>query len=307
MSRSPVVSVIIPTYNRAILIKRAICSVLEQSFQNLEVLVIDDASTDATAKVVAEIRDPRVCYIQQSQNRGGGAARNAGLSVARGDFIAFQDSDNEWLPDKLGKQMALLLASPDQFDAVYSGFWKVKEHRKSYFPYHRFKKREGDIHQALLWENFIDTSSLLVKRECFEQVGGFDERLPRFQDWELCLRLSKLFAFGFVDEPLHLAHYQRHSISTNREAAVQALLIIREKNNSEISADAKLQAHFDHWLGLCYAEMGKKRQAVGYLLKAVYGQSCCLRYYVSIFVAGVSPAALTRLVSAYQLIRNRNA
>ncbi|MBV5330020.1 MAG: glycosyltransferase, partial [Chlorobium sp.] len=247
-----------------------------------------------------------VRYLPQKHNRGGGAARNIGLALARGDYIAFQDSDNEWLPDKLGKQMAIFLSSPGLFDVVYSGFWKVKEHQKSYFPYCRIKKMEGDIHQALLWENFIDTSAILVRRERLNQVGGFDERLHRFQDWELCLRLSKLFAFGFVDEPLHLAHYQQHSISTNREAAVQALQVISDKHHAEISADAKLQAHFNHWIGLCYADLGKRTPAVSYLFKAVLGQSLCMRYYVSFFGAGISPAALTQLVSAYQLFRNRS-
>jgi glycosyltransferase involved in cell wall biosynthesis len=306
MNCSPSVSVIIPTYNRAALVKRAICSVLEQSFSDLEVLVIDDASTDDTADVVAGIRDSRVRYLLQTQNSGGGAARNAGLAAAIGDFIAFQDSDNEWLPNKLNKQMALFISSPDQLDVVYSGFWKVKDHRKSYFPYHHIKQREGDIHQALLWGNFIDTSAILVKKECLVQVGGFDERLPRFQDWELCLRLSKLFSFGFIDEPLHLAHFQQHSISTNREAALQALLVILEKYRVEICDDVKLQAHFHHWLGLCYADLGKRTQAVGYILKAVRSQSCSMRYYVSLFGASISPAALTSLVSAYQLFRSRD-
>lgn len=97
----PTVSVVIPTYNRAHLVGRAIQSVLNQTYQDFEIIVVDDGSTDNTEEVVKSFNDPRIRYIRHDQNRGGSAARNTGIKMARGEYIAFQDSDDEWLPEKL--------------------------------------------------------------------------------------------------------------------------------------------------------------------------------------------------------------
>ena len=105
--KNPTVSIIIPTYNRAHLIGRAIQSVLNQTYQNFEIIVVDDGSTDNTEEMIKEFQkhDKRIKYIRHEKNRGGAAARNTGIKVARGEYIAFQDSDDEWLPEKLEKQM----------------------------------------------------------------------------------------------------------------------------------------------------------------------------------------------------------
>src|SRR4030042_5052103 len=104
----PTVSIIIPTYNRAHLVMRAINSVLDQSFQDFEIIIVDDASRDNTEKMVSGIRDKRIFYIRHEKNRGGSAARNTGIKQARGEYIAFLDSDDEWLPEKLEKQLKVL-------------------------------------------------------------------------------------------------------------------------------------------------------------------------------------------------------
>lgn len=116
---NPTVSVVIPTYNRAALLGRSIRSVLGQSYKDFELIVIDDGSTDETSHVVADFADPRIRYLPLPHNTGAGAARNAGVRVARGKFLAFQDSDDEWLPSKLAKQISAFESGPARLGMVY--------------------------------------------------------------------------------------------------------------------------------------------------------------------------------------------
>jgi len=121
MKNNPKVTVIIPTYNRAHLIQRSVNSVLNQSYKNLELLVIDDASTDSTEQRISEIRDERLKYIRNKVNLGPSRSRNRGIEFSTGEIIAFQDSDDEWYRDKLEKQVDMLLKSPEDVAAVYCG------------------------------------------------------------------------------------------------------------------------------------------------------------------------------------------
>ena len=125
-SDPPPVSVVLPAYNRAGAIRGAVESVLRQSFTNFELIVVDDCSTDATAAEVAEIADPRVRLIRHAENRGASAARNTGIREARGPWVAFQDSDDEWLPLKLEKQMARLMAPGAEYVAAYCGMLRAR-------------------------------------------------------------------------------------------------------------------------------------------------------------------------------------
>lgn len=229
MVEEPLVSVIVPTYNRATLIARALRSVLAQTYQNIEVIVVDDASSDTTTEVVASLQDGRIKYIRHDANRGGAAARNTGISAASGSFIAFQDSDDEWVSDKLEKQVRVLLAAPAKVGVVYCGFWKVTPQERSYIP-SDVPLKAGYIYPALVDGNFIGMPTVVVRAECLDAVGGFDESLPRLQDWELFIRLSRRFEFSFIDEPLVTAYHTEGSISTNGAALVKALQILLERH-----------------------------------------------------------------------------
>src|SRR5688572_16958601 len=121
------VSVIIPTHNRAQSVVTAIASVVRQTFQDLEIIVVDDASNDDTAEVLAQFRDKRIKVIRHQTNRGGAAARNTGIRHSTFDYIAFLDDDDEWLPEKLAKQMAALLTSPPEVGCVYTGYFVVEK------------------------------------------------------------------------------------------------------------------------------------------------------------------------------------
>lgn len=207
---APTVSVIIPTYNRAQLVTRAIHSVLKQSFADFEVLVVDDASTDDTLETVAAIADPRIRYLRQPVNQDVSAARNRGLRAARGEFIAFLDSDDEWLPGKLEAQVARFRDAPDSVGLVYSGsITRYDDGKENVFqPEHR-----GDVFREILLKNITDTgsASVMVRRNVLRVVGFFDERIPAMEDYDYWIRAARFYDFDFVDEPLVRYHETQRS------------------------------------------------------------------------------------------------
>ena len=171
------ISVIIPTYNRAALLKKAVDSVLAQHDVELELLVVDDGSTDNTAEVMAGITDPRVRYLPQECNRGACAARNVGVREARGEYIAFQDSDDQWHPDKLARQLEYLLEK--NADIVFCAMNRHDEQKgkTTFFPPDHTESRQI-AYPDLLPYNLISTQTIFGRRECF-LATPFDEEFPR--------------------------------------------------------------------------------------------------------------------------------
>lgn len=242
MTAKPIVSIVIPAYNRASLLCRAIGSVLAQSFTDFELIVVDDASTDNTEEVVRGFGDPRIRYLRHEENRGGSAARNTGIKAAQGRYIAFQDSDDEWLIEKLEKQVSLLESCDESVGVVYSGMLRWDGQSAVYFPPAKVAMREGDISSQILDRSFIGTPTLLIRRECLERIGGFDERLPRFQDWEMVIRLALTTHFRLVDEPLVIAYDTTGSITRNKAVSVRAREIILDKHFAALEKNPAILA-----------------------------------------------------------------
>lgn len=197
------VSVIIPTYNRAYCIEQAVESVLAQDYESMEILVVDDASTDATDKVIEGIGDKRIIYLKNSCNCGAAAARNIGIDLAKGEYIAFQDSDDIWLEGKLKKQVSML--ENGSYGMVYSCFERQ-------FPDGRIEKvprdgiqpeaKQGNIYPYLLAESYISTQTMLVRKEIIRKIQGFDEAMKSYEDYDLAIRIAKCCQVGFIDEVL---------------------------------------------------------------------------------------------------------
>lgn len=197
----PLVSVIIPTYNRAVLLPRALESVLEQTFEDFEVLVVDDASTDDTPMVMdAYHTDARVRYLRQSENRGVSAARNRGLREARGELIAFLDSDDEWMPHKIEQQVARYKELSDDAGLIYTGFETVRDNGSTTT---HAPDVSGDLFSYLLERNFIyPTSGMMTRRQVVSEVGYFDEKMPANEDWDYYVRIAREYKIEYVDEVL---------------------------------------------------------------------------------------------------------
>jgi len=300
----PTVSVIIPTYNRAHLVGRAIQSVLEQTYQDFELIVVDDGSTDNTKEVVKGFNDKRIKYILHEKNKGATAARNTGIKAARGEYIAFQDSDDEWLPVKLEKQMKVFEAASPEVGVVYTGFWRIESNKKIYIPSEKVARKEGNIHAELLRGNFVDTPTAVVKKDCFAKVGIFDERLPRLQDWELFIRISKDYHFKCVDEPLLISYYQPHSISADQSALIRALKLILEKHFEDFKKDKRVLASFFANSGDLLCSGGEFRQGRSYLIKAVKAYPLNIKYLGAALASLLGQRVYNRAATSYRKIRD---
>ena len=185
----PTVSVIITTYNRAHVLGRSIQSVLNQTFQDFELIIVDDASTDNTGSLVKRFRSKKIKYIRHQVNQGGSVAPNTGLRLAKGDYIAFQDDDDEWMPEKLERQMKVICAAPPEVGVVYTKFIQY-DRFGDYVPLHKIAKKEGYLFKQLLDECFIQWQTALIKKECFDKVGLINENILFARDWDLLLRIS---------------------------------------------------------------------------------------------------------------------
>ncbi|MFW2828572.1 glycosyltransferase family 2 protein [Sphingomonas sp. ID0503] len=184
----PLISVIMPTYNRATVIADAVRSVLDQSWSNWELLVCDDGSIDKTPLVIKGLADPRIRYLPL-QKANGAAARNRGLEFARGEYLAFLDSDNLWHP--LFLEAALRTLQDSGAPLLYSGYLDV-EMQGSLYCRGELSFRPYD-HGDLLQRNYIDLNTLMLRREVYDRLGGFDETLPRVQDWDLVLKYTQAY------------------------------------------------------------------------------------------------------------------
>lgn len=198
MTSKPAVSVIVPTFNRANTLPRALSSILGQSLPPAEIIVVDDGSTDNTAALLSQ-HYPAVQVLHQP-NRGVSAARNAGISRARGEWIALLDSDDEWLPHKLEVQLAELLAAPQYRVCHTEEIWIRNGKRVNAMKKHA--KAGGWIFQRCLPLCAMSPSSVLIHHSIFETVGMFDETLPACEDYDLWLRTTSRYPVLFVEEPL---------------------------------------------------------------------------------------------------------
>ena len=201
---NPVVSVVTATYNCARFLARAVDSVLAQTLREVELIVVDDGSTDATPAIMRRYRDdPRVCHSRQ-ENRGPAAARNSGIRRARAPLVAFLDADDVWLPEKLERQVPRFAADPN-VAVVYARRLRIDEEGCPLSAEQPSLCR-GDVLRPLFLKNFICLSSAVVRREALDWSGLFDERIlrPSCEDYDLWLRLARDYRFDYVDEPLVL-------------------------------------------------------------------------------------------------------
>ena len=196
--KNPLVSVIIPTYNRGWIIREAIESVLAQTFTDFELIVVDDGSTDDTSEILDEFGDA-IKVLRQS-NRGVSAARNRGLEASTGRWIAFLDSDDLWLPQKLSRQVDFFNAHPDALICQTEEQWIRNSRRVN--PKLRHRKFSGMIFERSLELCLVSPSAVMIRKRLFSEVGLFDESLPACEDYDLWLRVSARFPVYLIDKEL---------------------------------------------------------------------------------------------------------
>lgn len=213
--KKPLVSVIIPTYNSASFVAQSVESVLQQTYENIEIIVVDDGSTDDTETVLAPYKD-KIRYIKKT-NGGPSAARNLGITEAKGEFIAFQDADDIWLPEKAALQVEHFQQN-SHFGVVFTGSVRFNENglldsniRKGY------TVPTGMVFDRLLTEHFVAMPSVMVRKSCLDEIGLFEETLIGNEDFNLYLRLARKYAFGFVNQVLVRIRIHKNNLSDNLE------------------------------------------------------------------------------------------
>ena len=251
------VCVIIPTYNRGNLISKSVKSVLNQTYQDFELIVIDDASIDNTREIVNSFADKRIRYIKLEKNKGAANARNVGLKVARGKYIAFQDSDDEWLPEKLEKQMKAFQILPANVGVVYTDMYRISNGNTKikHWESPHLNSDDDMIHRKLLSSALIKNygigiQSTMIRKKCFDKVGFFDERLPMFIDFEMFVKLSYHFRFFHIQEPLVNFYNTSESITSTKggNRHIIANNLILQKHFCYIKKDKKLLTKYCSWL-----------------------------------------------------------
>jgi len=222
------ISVVIPSFNRAQTILSAVNSVLIQTYKNIELLVIDDASSDNTKSVISGIHDNRLRYIRLEHNSGACAARNRGIQEAKGKYIAFNDSDDQWHMDKLEKQLTFLQKTATDITVCKMACFDGNNNNFLHnFP--ESTKTGLVTYTSLLSFNLSSTQTMFGKTACFKDVS-FDPDMPRLQDWDIILRLAQKYTITYQNEILVNTFIQPDSISTHPEKGVDAMERLLEKH-----------------------------------------------------------------------------
>jgi glycosyltransferase involved in cell wall biosynthesis len=274
----PVVSVIIPTYNRSALLAEAIESALAQTWKDLEIIVVDDGSTDDTQEVLAPYCG-RIKYIYQPNSGVPSCPRNAGIRNATGEYIAILDSDDVMFPRKLEMQVALFEKHTD-VGMVCSDFSKSADGRivcESFISsgHSRFmklpKKQVGPnqyilnrgVCDCLALDNFIGTSSVVARRDVFESVGLFDEspEIRSVEDIDMWFRIAERFPFGYIDLPLHMYRLHQGNISSMKESVIRARIIARERFFRSGAISSKTRRQLTRRLGRMYRALAYRQMS----------------------------------------------
>jgi len=300
---SPVVSIIISTCNRAHLIRRAIKSVLGQTFKDFELIVVDDASTDNTEGTVKAFGDERIMYARHGENRGGPAARNTGIKLSRGKYIAFLDDDDEWLPEKLEKQVKKIEEAPDSVGLIYTGS-EVKGRKgdviRTYYPEFR-----GDVRKKLLLGSLVGSvSRVLIKKECFTNVGLFDESLKSCQDWDMWKRISDHYEFDFVPEILTRIYlHDDTQISTELESLIKGRKGMVEKYREEFEQHPEILVMHLKRLGKLHCINGTWKEAARWFKEALKVKPFEIIKILAWCVVGLPKARLMSSVRKFKKYR----
>ncbi len=251
------ITFVVPVFNRAHLIRRSVGSLCAQSYRNLEILVVDDCSTDDIAGAVADLDDSRVRLVIRAKNGGAAAARNTGVAEAKGELIGFHDSDDICVFDRVERQVQTLLSLPEDYVGVHCGRIVYTETPEAGHPQavcFRLPPQggplSGDLLDATIRGNFISVPTMLLRRTALLAAGAFDEKLRNNEDWDFTIRLTRQGLFGFVPDPLYLTVLQPpkaavsdHISFNDRYSAVSFVRITGKLRRSGVPAP-DLAAHY---------------------------------------------------------------
>lgn len=299
----PSISVIVPTYNRAKTICYCLDSVLAQTFKPLEIIVVDDCSTDETVAIVNSYSKLAVRCIVLKKNSGAQAARNCGIREARGDWIAFQDSDDKWLPDKLEKQIqALAVVGFDPWTVVHTNaIWlQVSTGRRLRI---ELPVVEGDnVYPLLLSRPAPMFQGMLVSRQAIEKTGLLDEQVPSYQEWDTSISLAKHCRFIYLREPLFIYYLHGETISSNIKRDIEGYQYIIDKYKNEIIQHCGKETLGNHYccIAMKYLVLQDYSNANEFVKMAKKYGVTGFKYKSFISVVAVTPELAGRFLQFYK-------
>ena len=290
----PKVSVIIPTHNRPESLEKAVKSVLGQTYTDFEILISDDGSTDNTSRVVEGFSDKRIRSRRYSNSIGVAVVRNNAIIDSKGEYIAFLDDDDEWLPSKLEKQIRLLEGSSDKLGAVYTGVNSLDDKLDRIFEI-KIPRHRGNILQDLLFNNFITTSSVIVKKHCFDDVGLFDTEYMSASDNDMWIRIAQRFEFDYVREPLVNYYITENSISRNNMKLIKGLERLMTKHHNIYAANNRTLSN--HWfkIGVTYCNSGNLKEGRKALMNAFKFNPLDIRIYYNFIISLLGHSTFTKI------------
>ena len=299
------VSVIIPTYNRAEFLRSAIKSALQQTFTDFEIIVSDDRSTDHTREVVESFKDKRIKYVRNEGNKGPSATRNTAISISKGEYIAFLDDDDEWIPEKLRSQVNLLDKSPPEICGVYSNRLMInKSNAKIVSTNPGTEKLRGNLLYQLAKKSPIHTSTVIVRKKCLDEVGPFDETMSYMEDRDLWIRLSINWDFEYIDEPLTKAYFHSNGhLSHNLKGQTEGREKLLERYQPLFKKNKESWGKLYLCLGAQYCQLKKMKKGRKNILKGIKIYPFNKIAYLHLFSSLFGPSGYQRLRKFFKSIQ----
>lgn len=298
LSTDPLVSIIIPTRNRADFLKRSVGSVLSQTCRDFEIIIVDDCSIDHTKQTVDAFLDNRIRYIRHEVNKGAGATRNSGIREAKGKYVAFLDDDDEWVPEKLERQLAVFQGSGEMnVGLVYSGFIYTSSDSEV----HREIKPQfrGKVFKNILQTCILGSATPLIKKDILVKAGLFDESLLSCEDWDLWIRISRLCNFDFVPDPLAKAYVHGDQLSVNLMRNMSARKNMLKKYAEEFAQYPDIWGLHLERLGVLLILADQRSEGISYFRREIQICPKSWKAYLHFCLAYAVPALHKALITQF--------
>ncbi len=284
----PKVSVLMPSFNYGRYLPFAIKSVLSQSYSDLELVITDDCSTDGSKEIAEEWKrlDDRVVTVFHDTNHGLARARNSGLAVSTGEFVAFCDADDIWLPDKLKTQVEYLQRRPEvglvhSDGLIMDGDGNLTGKRFSSEFHRKGQVTSGNLFEELCQRNFLCVPTVILRREAIQYAGGFDERLRSLEDWLCWAKVSRKYPFYYVDEPLVQYRNHRDSLSYNAQGmAHNRVKALRSLLDTFPDIPPQCRAKMFYDIGTSYLVLGDSKGALRAFIDSIKSDALQVRSWV---------------------------